>query len=67
MKIECDKCHKVMYVPLKEAIRLYWYKLKKELVVCPACGDVFEEEFKIAGDMIVERCKNLIKKLDEDE
>ena len=44
-KVECDKCHKVMYVPLKEAIWLYWYKLKKEPVLCPACGADWEEEF----------------------
>ena len=68
MKIECDKCHKIMQVPRSEAIRLLWYKRECEdaRVLCPDCYGEAEEEFIKAGDRIVDRAKKLIKKLDEE-
>ena len=68
MKIECEKCHKIMQVPRSDAIRLNWYKRECEdvRILCPDCYNDAEKEFQKAGDRIAERCKNLIKKLDEE-
>ena len=68
MKVECEKCHRIMQVPRSEAIRLLWYKRECDdaRILCPNCYDEAEKEFIKAGDRIIERCKNLIKKLDEE-
>lgn len=69
MKMECEKCHKIIQVSRSEAIRVLWYKRKyKDLrFLCPNCYGEWEEEFEKAGDRIVERCKNLLEKLKKEK